>query len=233
MVIPRQGVLPLKISGRETFDTFVGGKCEALIKTMRQAASNAQWEFFMVTGPHGCGKTHLLNAIASENPGAFHIDLSLAKDFSPEFLNVKLPDCTLIDNADAIAGDSVWELELFGLFNRWYDSRKGALFISSTSSADQIGFSRHDLNTRLMSGSTVALEPLSEDDSAKALGLKAASRGITLPLQSCLYLVRHFGRDLSRLGQILDTLDDAQLEKSHTLSVPFIKQVLEIDSPLS
>jgi DnaA family protein len=223
---PRQGALPLKVSERESFDTFVPGCAGALVESMRRAASAPQWEFFMVTGPAGCGKTHLLGALADENPGAFRIDLALARDFSPQFLDVELPKCAVLDNVDAIAGDSVWELALFGLFNRWYDGRKGALFMSSTSSADRIPFARHDLNTRLMSGVTVALEPLSEDDSAKAIGLKASARGITLPGASCSYLVRRFGRDLRKLSSILDKLDAAQLECSHALSVPFIKSVL-------
>ncbi|MGN0909057.1 MAG: hypothetical protein ACI4NA_05505 [Succinivibrio sp.] len=225
---PRQGALPLKVSERESFSTFVPGRARALVESMRRAASEGQWEFFMVTGPSGCGKTHLLGALCDENPGSFRIDLALARDFSPQFLDVSLPGCAVLDNVDAIAGDSVWELALFGLFNRWYDARKGALFMSSTSSADRIRFERHDLNTRLMSGVTVPLEPLSEEDSAAALGLKAASRGITLPGASCAYLVNHFGRDLRKLSGILDALDAAQLERSHALSVPFIKSALGI-----
>ncbi len=226
MAEPRQGALPLRVSDKESFATFVPGKARALIDSMRKAASERQWEFFMVTGPEGCGKTHLLTAIADENPGSFRIDLALARDFSPQFLDVDLPPCAVIDNVDAIAGDSVWELELFALFNRWYDARGGALFMSSTSSADRISFARRDLNTRLMSGVTVTLEPLSEEDSARALGIKASSRGITLPAASCAYLVRSYGRDLKKLSEILDRLDCAQLERSHALSVPFIKSAL-------
>ncbi|MDD7023097.1 MAG: DnaA/Hda family protein [Aeromonadales bacterium] len=229
MAEPRQGALPLKVSEKESFDTFVQGDSSALIEAMRKAASAPQWEFFMVTGPHGCGKSHLLNAIACENPGTFSIDLALARDFSPQFLDVELPGCAVLDNVDAIAGDGVWEMALFGLFNRWYDGRRGALFMSSTSSADRIPFARHDLNTRLMSGVTVPLAPLSDEDSAKALGLKAAARGITLPEQSCAYLVRSYGRDLRKLSGILDKLDCAQLERSHALSIPFIKSALGAD----
>ncbi len=229
MDAPRQEALPLQLKDQGDFSTFVAGAAGPLIESLRAQARDHGCGFYLVCGPSGCGKSHLLSALSEENPGAFSIDLRLARSFSPEFLNIDLPYVALIDNADAASGDPAWELALFELYNRWYDGRHGCLVMSATPSFDQIPFLRRDLNTRLGSGITIALGALQEDDCVKALRLRARARGFELPQAAASFLTRRFGRDLRKLVAILDRLDSAQLEDPHSLTVPFVKKILGLD----
>lgn len=225
--LPHQEALPLGIRDQGNFDTFIKGKQQApLIDAVVSAALKAEYEFYFISGPHGCGKSHLLSAISQQVDGAFCVDLSLAQDFSPEFIDITLPKVTLLDNVDAIAGKEEWELAVFSLFNRWYDSQKGTLIISSTPTFDRIPFARHDLNTRLGSGISINLEPLDEVECLEALKRRAKSRGFNLPENAAVFLVRHCKRDMKELIAVLDRLDNAQLEEMRNITVPFIKKVL-------
>lgn len=224
-----QEALPLTLADQGSFKTFVAPHEEATaLAALRQAVLSRQNEFYLIVGPQGSGKSHLLSALQKEMPAAFSIDLKLAKQFSPEFIAGDIADVTLIDNADAVAGDESWELALFALFNRWYDARRGTLIMASTPSFDKIPFLRHDLNTRLGSGITLQLDPLNEDECVKALTLRAQNRGFTLPEASAAFMVRHGNRDMNCLIGMLNRLDSAQLEQKHALTVPFVKQVLGI-----
>lgn len=224
---PHQEALPLKIQDRGGFDTFVAGK-SALIDQLKSSASSGEYEFYFVSGPKGCGKSHLLSALSRMVSGAFCVDMCLAGQFSPEFIDVRLPALTLIDNVEAIAGDEQWELALFALFNRWYDSQRGMLVIASANTFDNIPFLRADLNTRLGSGISVRLNPLEAEDCVKALMLRAKSRGFTLPESAAAFMVKHCRGNMSDLIALLDRIDNAQLQEMRGITVPFVKKVLNI-----
>ncbi len=226
--LPHQEALPLRLRDQENFATFIKAGDGALIDAMYDAAINGRHDFYLVTGPRGSGKSHLLSAVALEIPEAFNVDLALAKAFSPEFIDIKLPKVTLIDNVDAIAGDIPWELAVFSLFNRWYDAPSGTLIISSTPSFDRIPFERHDLNTRLGSGIFINLEPLSERDCIEALILRGKSRGYALSESVAGFMVRHCNRDMPELIALLDKLDKVQLQEKRGITVPFVKKVLAL-----
>ena len=226
--LPYQEALPLRLADQGSFATFVKGRGAALIDAMYDGAVNGRHDFYLVTGPKGSGKSHLLSAIAQKIPESFNVDLCLARAFSPEFIDVKLPKVTLIDNVDAIAGDIAWELAVFSLFNRWYDAPSGTLIISSTPSFDRIPFERHDLNTRLGSGIFVNLECLSESGCIEALILRGRSRGYSLSESVASFMVRHCNRNMAELIALLDKLDNVQLQEKRNITVPFVKKVLGI-----
>ena len=227
---PYQQVLPLQLNDRADFDTFISGPNEQAVEILKKAVQTKLNEFFLVFGPPGCGKTHLLNALyrmESNSIGkAFYLDLKEARKWDPLLLNIDPPSLVILDNADALAKDESWELALFALFNRWYDKREGTLIISSKVSFDKIPFLRHDLNTRLGSGVILPLNYLNEEQCIEALKRRAQERAFSIPNATCAFLVRHFNRDMSHLFKLLDKLDEAQFNERHQLTIPFVKKVL-------
>ena len=124
---PYQVALDLKISEKSDFNSFVAGNNAGTVQLLKNAIIKKEHEFYYLFGPHGSGKSHLLNALfqlPEANGKCFFIDMNLVKTIGPFVLDVNLPEITIIDNVDVIAGDENFELALFGLFNRWYDSRK-------------------------------------------------------------------------------------------------------------
>jgi hypothetical protein len=59
-----------------------------------------------------------------------------------------------------------------------------------------------------------------------ALRLRAAGRGLDLPEDTALYLLRRFPRDMHALGRLLDEMDVASLTAQRRLTVPFVRAIL-------
>jgi DnaA family protein len=130
-----------------------------------------------------------------------------------------------IDNIDVVAGNPEWELQLFGLYNDCL-SRGTRLAVAAPMAAGHLGVTLPDLRSRLAAMPQYALRPLNETQQREALALRAAMRGMELPDETLLYLQRHFARDMGRLHELLDRLDQASLQEQRRLTVPFIREVL-------
>lgn len=229
---PRQEPLALKINDEGFFDSFVPGGNRAAVDLLHEAVLRNKNELFFVFGPQHVGKSHLLNALFREikdpSSNAFFVDLRLVKDISPLLLSVEPYPIIILDNIDAIAGDSDWELALFGLYNRWIDKGEGTFIASARTSADLIPFLRKDLNTRFENGVSLPLDFLDEKSCCEALQIRAKKRGFIIPEKVAAFLVKHSNRDMDSLVKILDRLDEASLSEQHELTVPFVKKVLSI-----
>jgi len=229
---PYQQALDIKLADKMDFSTFVIGEDSIELNVIKQAVMSQKNEFFYLFGPPGCGKSHFLSALfqmeKEKGNHVLFIDLSLVRSLGPEVLNSSLPPLVLLDNVEAVAGDEKLELALFGLYNRWYDSGKGTLVISARKSFDSVEFLKRDLTTRLSGGVICKINYLKEDECVRALYQRALCRHINLPKNTVAFLVRHCNRDMSSLVKILDRLEREQIEQSHSLTIPFVKQILGI-----
>ncbi|MBO8414804.1 MAG: hypothetical protein IAB19_00270 [Proteobacteria bacterium] len=225
-----QQALDFKLDEGSYFSSLIPGSNAPAISLLRDALQRGQNELFYIFGPRGCGKSHLLTALFRDvqrpSPEIFFIDLKAAKKLSPELLNIEVPPVLLLDNVDAPAGDSQWELALFALFNRWVDRHSGTFIASASCSADRIPFAMHDLNTRFENGVSLPLQPLNDQECEQALILKAHLRGIKMSPKVAAFLVRHLNRDMHRLTAVLNLLDHETLRQQHMLTVQFVKKIL-------
>ena len=232
--LPVQQPLDIRISDKVDFSTFEEGSNKSVVELLKKAVDSCENEFFFIFGPQGSGKTHLLKSLfqrkKAESPDCCYIDLSLLKTIGAFALDIQIPKALILDNADVIAGNEELELALFALFNRWYDKQEGTLIMSSTKSFDQIEYLKKDLNTRLSSGISLQLNYLTESECVQALQKRIRARYVNLPDQTIKFLVRHCNHDMSSLLAIIDKLENAQLEHTHELTIPFVKIILGIDS---
>ena len=216
-----------------TLDSFYEGQNKVLLKSLKNAIKNLKHELFFIHGPEGCGKSHLLtglfNTIENRGKMSYFMDLNIAFKLSPEVLLVNPYPITILDNIEAIAGNPAFELNFFDLYNTWLEGNYGPLIIASQLSYDKIPFLRKDINTRLSHGLSFLMQRLNDEDCAKALELKAKKRGFTLSNKVSTYLVRHCNAYMPTLGEILDKLDIASLQQKRDITIPFIKEVLNID----
>ena len=231
--IPTQQSLGLKISDKNDFSTFEIGSNQNTVQALKSAVALNQNEFFFVVGPNGSGKTHLLHALhqlaKEQSQDCFFIDLNLLKQLGPLALDTKIAKYIFLDNVDCIAKYDDLELSLFGFFNRWYDSGYGTLIMSSSASFDSIKFNKIDLNTRLSSGISLTLNYLNEQECVQALLKRTKARFVNLPSRTIAFLVRHCNHDMRSLVKILDTLENAQIEHTHELTIPFVKKILNLE----
>jgi DnaA family protein len=67
---------------------------------------------------------------------------------------------------------------------------------------------------------------MSDEQKQQALMLQSQSRGLSMSDDVAQYLLRHYGRDMPALMQVLQRLDKASLQAKRKLTIPFIRQVL-------
>ena len=201
----KQLLLDIQPVPAPTLANFVPGRNqEALLALSRAAAGEADSRFVYLWGLPGCGKSHPLTAVLRAAANGIRLEIA--------------DDVHLLNEAAQIA--------LFDRYNRLRDSG-GVLVASGSASPMQMSL-RDDLATRLAWGLVYQLQPLSDEEKAQALATHAAERGMRLPAEVVEYCLRHLRRDLPTLMATLDALDIWSLTAKKPVTVPMLRQLLQL-----
>lgn len=221
----KQLALGVRLRADAVFESFSPGSNTELISALRSPGGAPLW----LWGGSGSGKTHLLQAVcaaATEAAAYFPLERTLA--LPPEAL-LGFETCRVlcVDDVDAVAGNPVWEQALFRLFNEAAELRTRLIFAASAAPR-QLDWVLEDWRSRAAACVVYQLHDLDEAGRVEALRLRAAQRGLQLPQETSEYLLRRLPRDLTSLYEILDQLDEASLIAQRRLTVPFIRDALEM-----
>jgi DnaA-homolog protein len=205
-----------------TFDSFVAGSNEAALVHLRALAVEAGAPVYL-WGASGCGKTHLLRALAEAvrlrggSAGWFGRHAPLPWLFDPGWSLVVLDDCDGFDNVHQHAA--------FALF---IDAAAHGAQIAAAGALPPTDLPlRDDLRSRLGWGDVFALDALAEAPARVVLFSEAARRGIQLSDEVLGFLMTRFSRDLKHLMQLLDRLDQFALAERRAVTVPLLKKMFE------
>jgi len=201
----KQLLLDIKPTPPPTLLNYIAGRNAEALASLNVALNNrSKPNFIYLWGETGSGKSHLLKACKAQN------------------LTV-MDDVHLLDNDAQIA--------LFNTYNQLKDSnfagQAGTLITAGLHAPNQMGL-RSDLATRLAWGLVYQLHPLNDAEKALALQNHATERGMRLPTEVVDYCLRYLQRDLSTLMAILDTLDEWSLTTKKPVTVPMLRQLLQI-----
>jgi DnaA family protein len=134
-------------------------------------------------------------------------------------------DCLCVDDLDEVVGQLEWERELFGLWGEIEES--GCRLVTAAQSPPALlQWALPDMGSRFSASAVFQLRVLDEAEQQAALQLRARLRGFELPEETSRWLQRRYPRDMRRLYELLDTLDEAALVAQRRLTVPFIREVL-------
>jgi DnaA-homolog protein len=225
----RQIPLGLRLPDRAVFASFLPGRnAEALAHAQRVAAGEPA-TLTWLCGPHGAGKTHLLQAIcagAGARARAGYVPLAEVAALGVGVLE-GLPqlECLCLDDIDAVIGQGDWERGIFGLLRELQESG-GSLIAAAQAPPALLPWALPDLGSRCTAGAVLQLRMLDEAEQGQALKLRARVRGFELPDETLQWLQRRFPRDMASLYGLLDTLDEAALIAQRRLTIPFIREVL-------
>jgi len=236
-LIVHQLPLSLNWSDQATFSNFqiannrlVVAQLQQFLNTDAATATNRP-VCFCLQGEHGTGLSHLLYAACHyiHQQGKSAVYLPLQPDAAKLALLEGVEQLTLVcwDNVETVAGDARWEEALFHSYNR-IQASKGRLLIASHTPIAQAGWRLPDLASRLLAGNVFTVVPLGDEEKLKALQKRAQLRGLHLSSEVGGYLLQHVSRDMPALLAYLDRLDTASLASQRRLTIPFIKQVLEL-----
>jgi DnaA family protein len=221
----KQLALGVRLRAEAVFESFAPGINTEVVSALHSPSSVPLW----LWGASGCGKTHLLQAVcaaAGETAAYFPLDRTVA--LPPDAL-VGFESCRVLclDDVGAVAGDAAWEQALFRLFNEAAELRTRLIF-AAAAAPRRFCWQLDDWRSRAAACVVYQLHDLDEPGRVEALRLRAAQRGLQLPQETAEYLLRRMPRDLTSLYAILDQLDEASLVAQRRLTVPFIRDALEM-----
>jgi DnaA family protein len=227
--------LGVRLADRAVFASFLPARNGEAVTHAERVATAQVAGVTWICGPASAGKTHLLQAVcaqASESRRCGYFPLAQLAELGVGVLE-GLPQlqCVCLDDLEAVAGRLEWEKALFGLLRELEESG-GALVMAARPPPALIGWALPDLGSRCAAAAVLQLRALDEEEQQQALQLRARLRGFELPEETCRWLQRRFPRDMRRLYELLDTLDEAALAAQRRLTVPFIREVLA-RSPLA
>lgn len=208
-------------------DNFVIGRNAELMQILYNLLSgSAQERAVYLWGEHGSGKTHLLHGLvaAAQEKGlpALLVKAGEVIPVRPGSVLVAVDDVARLNAEDQVA-----------LFNLYNDLREdGGFFVASGPCPPAQLEVRPDLATRLGWGLVYQVQGLNDMEKALALQEHARARGFSLPQEVLDYLLRHWRRDLPSLMAVLDALDRITLEQQRPVTVPLLRQLLQIEMEL-
>lgn len=212
----RQLLLDFTQAPAPTFANFVPGGNAELAHAVEAAVQGGTCERVMyLWGEHAAGKTHLLKAFAQASGGRARY--------------VPAADFMDAGNAPIFALDDIEQLsagEQVTLFNAFNERTFEFLLVSAQSAPKDVGI-RKDLATRLATGLTYRVLPLTDEEKGAALAAHAKQRGFSIPGDVTAYLLTHSRRDMGSLIAALDCLDRYSLETGRPITIPLLKAALQ------
>jgi len=207
-----------------TFDSFLPGPNGGALEHLRRLAMPAAPVYLW--GPTGCGKTHLLRALAfaaqqaGQRVGWFEAGDTPPWTLAPGWSLVVIDRCDELDPAAQQAA--------FALF---VEAATEGVQVAGAGRLPPVDLAlRDDLRTRLGWGHVFAMDVLDEDETRAALRREGDRRGIFLSDDVMDHLLTRFPRDLKHLMALLDRLDDYALSRARNVTVPLVRSMLAEES---
>ena len=187
-----------------------------------------------ICSARGQGRSHLLQAAChyAHQYQTTSIYLPLANliplnDALKMLDGIESLNLVCMDDIHMLAGRFEWEEAIFHLFNRIYD-KGGKMVIAANDLPHGIHLKLLDLVSRLSSGIIFQLHSLSDTEKLSILIMRAHRRGISLSEEVGKYILTHCPRHMGTLFAALDALDKASLAAQRRLTIPFVKEILEL-----
>lgn len=220
----------MPLSEEATFDHFfVSEGNKATIAAIRSFIQQSE-PFFFLWGI-GSGVTHVLQAIQQENAHHQMQYLPLAEliqhPADDVLAGLEVLDVIILDDLHMIAGLPEWELAVFHLYNRLRDMGK-QLIVGSQIAPRELAIDLADLHSRLQWGMSYSLTPLTDEEKRQALLLRSQGLGLRVSDEVMQFMLNHYSRDLRQLMPMLQTMDNASLSEQRHLTIPFIKQIMQM-----
>ncbi|TAK75986.1 MAG: DnaA regulatory inactivator Hda [Gammaproteobacteria bacterium] len=227
-----QLTLGLSLKDEATFDNFYPGKNTEIVAELKKTASAQGERIIYLCGTRGQGGSHLLQACChhahQHQLRSVYLPLANLITLSPDVLS-GLEELALIclDDLHIIAGHPEWEEAIFHFYNRVYDAG-GRVVMAAHDLPKSIHIGLADLVSRLSWGVVYQLHSLSDAEKLSVLIMRAHRRGISLSEEVGKYILTHCPRHMGTLFAALEALDKASLAAQRRLTIPFVKEVLQI-----
>ena len=186
-----------------------------------------------VWGSAGTGKSHLLQAAIrrahAEGRSAMYVPLRDLQAHGPALLQgLEQIEALALDDLDVVTTDARWCEALFALYNAC-QSAGGRWLYATTAPPGALRVLLPDLQSRLSAALVFQLQQLADEEKSGLLRQLAATRGLVLPDSVAAFILRRLPRGTHALTAAVMRLDAASLRDRRALTIPFTREVLELD----
>ena len=225
---PKQLTFPWNKENKSSFDSFYTTKLNKQLLFLLK--NEALKDDLLIYGAKDSGKTYLLQALCNQfnNQGksSFFLPMRQAIELSVDILDsLENIELVCIDGLESLVGNKAWEIGLFNLINRSFNSNNRLIF-TSANNIDGMNFELKDLDSRLRKIQSHELHSLADDEILYALKHIANLRCIELGSKEAQYLLTYADRNISDLVKILESLDQLSMEMKRKITIPLIKEVI-------
>ena len=222
-----QPQVPLNLAHElpQTFARFTGN--QALVETLSDHQRLPQFTYLW--GVPYSGKTHLMRALAEQvaESSLPHMLLDAAALNDADVLD-QLPgglNYLLLDDVQTLQGVSDGEVALFNVYNRCRSANCRLIVAASCSARSEL-WQLPDLKSRLTSGLTLHVEPLSGDQALECFKQQFIACGIPLEQAVIEYVKNHQNTAFDQLFELFRQLASQSLVKKRKVTVPLVKETL-------
>ena len=243
--LPRQFALDINQAPKPSLHNFLPNGNEALVDALSQ--SIARWNslptnpshsiegrWFYWWGADGAGCSHLLSAMANQAEQHEIDSIRLSPNEPSGWVDAEHKLSTAVSSAPIIMTlddvdrlDTHQQASLFRLLNLVHASPCSFVYLSGHAPPAQLAL-REDVRTRLGWGLIFEVHPLSDSEKIEALSRAAKERGLVLSNEVLPWLIHHFYRDMPSLMALLDALDAYSLETKRAITLPLVRELLQI-----
>ena len=254
--LPKQFALDLSHPHQPTLENFLPGEDVALLSTLqrlviewststslgiqanKESPLDRRWIYWW--GSTGSGRSHLLRAlnVAAEINGIKHFYLQANEPISWINLEETVSKIAEQGQAAVIAVDDIDCLDekhlgsLFRILNIVQASQTLYIFMSGNQAPNNLRI-REDVRTRLGWGLVFQTQLLSDNEKIQALEKAAKARGLMMSTDVFPWLLNRFYRDMPNLMALLDALDAYSLETKRPVTLPLVRDLLQIGNQTS
>ena len=237
----------LKLRRGFTFQNYYIGKFNHFASLVaKNVCTNPANDFSpaFIHGAPGCGKTHLLHAIAF-NIQETHPDLEVRYLTSEEFQNHFVEACRdtskfskfrkwyreadvfIVDDINFLANKIKTQEELFNTLNTLYQANKQVVLSSDLPAEELEGFNSR-LTTRFASGLTAMIKNPDYEDKKEVIRHLCNKKSITPPNNVIEYLAKNGGPSIRELEGLINNLSFMAITENKSIQVEMAYKVLPI-----
>jgi DnaA family protein len=226
--MPQQLPLGLSLRSSVDFGSFIIGRNGEAISRLRTPLD----PFVYLWGESGSGKSHLLQAACQhahlKQRLPAYLPLKSEREIDPGMLEgLEGYALVCLDDLERIAGKADWERAIFNLFNLLRENG-GQLIVAADRPPAGLPLELPDLASRLTWGPCYHLIPLDDDERLELLLASAERRGMSMSAETASFLLQRTPRDIHFLTLLIDRLDSASLAAQRRLTIPFVRDILNI-----
>ena len=231
---PKQLIFPFQINQKASFDSFFcSPDNQNLMTRLADIVISQDANELIIYGEKGSGKSFIMQAIcnelsSSEKQFAF-IPMKKALNIGVEiFQNLDSLDTVCIDDLQLILANQEWETALFNLINECQQSNCSLILsLGSTQSVEE-SIVLPDLLSRIKRMEFIVLHAVQDELFSQAIVFVAQQLEIKIDNAELEFLLKHQTRIFSLLVENIITLDKQAASLKRKITIPLIKETLNI-----